>query len=251
MANEVQIYFNSLDLAGTNYAIGNIAVKENKPATLHNIPLADGSIAEEAKRKSLTISIEGSISGSNYDELRTDIDTLKAALQAGIKQFTTDDDRYVNAQLQDFEYSFATLRTLARFKATFIAHYPFWQAITATTDTRTPTSGVGYTLANNGNARARVKVEVTAPGGGIADNCQIANSTTGQTMKYRGTIAAAKVLKVDNRTDSDDYAVTNDAVDDTANFEGDFLELAPGNNTIVFTGTASASVKFTYKDCYY
>jgi hypothetical protein len=34
-------------------------------------------------------------------------------------------------------------------------------------------------------------------------------------------------------------------------YEGDFIELAPGNNTIVFTGTAGATVKITHKDCWY
>ena len=35
------------------------------------------------------------------------------------------------------------------------------------------------------------------------------------------------------------------------NFEGDFIELEPGDNTIVFTGTAGAGVKISFRASYY
>ena len=97
----------------------------------------------------------------------------------------------------------------------------------------------------------RVKIEITAPGAGISDNIQVENTTLGQIFKYRGDVAAADVLEVDNRYDTDDFEVLNDGADDKANFEGDFITLAPGNNTIEFTGTASTGVKITYRAAYY
>lgn len=142
------------------------------------------------------------------------------------------------------------MRTLASWEATFVAHYPFWLAETATEDDRTPTSGVGYTLTNNGNAPARVKIEIT-PTAEMADECKVENQTNGQALQFRGTVAAGDVLEIDNRYDTDDFAVTNDAADAIDDYEGDLLELEPGENTIVFTGTAATAVKITFRDTYY
>lgn len=249
MANEITIKFGSFALDSTNnISIGKISIKESKPVITTPIPKTDGSIAETVKRNSILITVEGDISGTEYDNLRTNLDALKAALQNGLQEFITDDDRYIKAQLKDFDFTYDAMRTFAKWTATFIAHYPYWQAETATTDTRTPTSGVGYTLTNNGNASARVKIEITAPAGGIVDNIQIENTTLGLTLKYRGTLAAGKVLEIDNRYDTDDFQVLNDGNDDIANFEGDFIIRTPGNNTIEYTGTAGASVKIYWKN---
>ena len=251
-ANTIDIDFGTLNLDSTNnIAIAKISVTPKRSVKLSAIPKADGSIAEEGKIVSVTIAVSGDIAGSDYDNLRSNLDTLRAGLQDGFQKFTTDDDRYMMAQLRNFSYTYKTLRTLATWKATFIAHYPFWLAEAETTDDRTPTSGVGYTINNSGNADCKVKIEVTAPAGGIADACQIENTTRGELCKYRGTIAAAKVLEIDNRYDTDDFEVKNDGDDDFANFEGDFINLSPGNNTIEFTGTASSDVKLYYRPAWY
>ena len=250
MANEVQVKFNAFDLDTGDYTIGRIDIKESKRPKLHRIPRIDGSIAEEGKRSSLKIAVTGDVIGTNYDDLRSNIDALKAALQNSIQKFTTDDDRYIKAQLESFNYKYRTMRTFATYKTVFLAHFPFWLAESETTDDRTPTSGSGYTINNPGNANARLKIEVTAPGGGISDDIQIENETMGTLLRYRGDVAAADVLEIDNRYDTDDFEVLNDGSDDHANYEGDFLELQPGNNTITFTGAAGTGVKLYYRATY-
>jgi len=252
MANEIQLKFGSLELDDTNnITISGISAKENKSVQATKIPVTDGSIAETGRRISLTITVEGDIAGSDVDDLRTNLDALRAGLQDGMQKFTLDDDRYITAQLKDFDYSYTTLRLRATWRAVFLAHYPFWLSETEHEDERTPTSGVGYTINNAGNAPARVKIEITAPAGGIADNCKIENTTTNKSFQYRGTINATETLEVDNRYNTDDFEVLNDGDDDHANFEGDFIYLDHGNNTIVFTGTAGATIKITHRDTYY
>lgn len=471
MANEIKFNFGILDLDNNNnITIANISVKEKKNIQLAKIPKSDGSVAEIARREALTISVEGDIAGSDYDDLRTNKDTLKAGLLNGIQEFRNDDDRYIKAQCQSIDFDDVAFRILSKWRTQFIAHYPFWlsgvdkytklllhcngqdgatafiddatgKTVTVSgnaqidtaqsvfggasglfdgtgdylsladsddwnfgagdftidfripfttlagliyflghrtdndnvfyvgvnvngelviyleesnvvrwnvttsgagiaintwyhialvksgssvkiyingvcptngswtdavawpdftgnltfgaatneggsagcltgwmgeiriskgiarwtadftpptvayssqhTDIRTPTSGVGYTINNAGNAPARVKIEVTAPGGGIADNCQIENTTRGELCKYRGTIAAADVLEIDNHYDTDDFEVLNDGVSDMKNFEGDFIMLSPGDNTIEYTGTAGAQIKLTFRDTYY
>jgi phage-related protein len=250
--NEVSLKFGSLLLDNTNnITISNISVKPSKNVQTNKIPQTIGSIAEEAQIAYLTITVEGDIAGNDADDLRTNLDALHAGLNNGFQKFTTDDDRYIIAQLKDFNKSYTSLRLHATWTATFIAHFPLWLSETEHTDERVPTSTVGYTINNAGNAPTRIKVEVTAPGGGIAYACKIENSITGKSFQYSGTIAAGEKLEVDNRYDTDDFQVLNDGVDDHTNFEGDFLTLEPGNNTIVYTGTANAIVKITHKDAYY
>ncbi|MEI8350098.1 MAG: hypothetical protein WCI77_08080 [Candidatus Omnitrophota bacterium] len=250
MSNEISLKFGSLTFSNT-IVISDIDIKDDLQVSLTAIPNSCGSVAELAKRKYLTISVEGSVSGSDVDDLRANIDTLKAALYNGLQKFTKDDDRYIYAQLKNFNKTYKSAQKLALFTATFIAHFPFWLSETEHEDDRTPTSGVGYTLNNAGNAKPRVKIEITAPAGGISDNIKIENTTNGQSFQYRGDLAVGEVLEVDNRYDTDDFEVLNDSTDDTVNFEGDFIELEPGNNTIVFTGTAGATVKITHRDCWY
>ena len=251
MSNEITIKFGTFNLDSTNnISVSKIEPEEKKDVNLSKIPVSDFSIAEEARRESISINMEGSIVGDDYDDLRTKIDAFKAALQ-GIQKLYFDDDRYIMAQVQDFSCPFSNMRRIARWKILFIAHDPIWLSDTLNSDERTPTSGSGYTITNSGNAKTRVKIEITAPAGGITDNCKIENQTTGQSFQYRGTVAAGDKLEVDNRVDTDDFEVLNDGADDQANFEGDFIELAAGNNTIIFTGPADSVVKISHRNAWY
>jgi hypothetical protein len=171
MANEITIKFNAFSLDdGSTYAVENISIKETKRVSSHKIPGSNSSVAEEAERESLAISMSGSVMNTDYDALRTSVDALKAALYDGLQKFITDDDRYIMAQLTSFSYNYKTIRRMAVFEAEFEANYPVWQAETATESDTTPTSGVGYTVTNNGNAPARCKIEITAPSIGVSDN---------------------------------------------------------------------------------
>lgn len=248
MANEIELKFGTLELNSTNnITISNIDVKENKAVKAFNIPKSDSAVAETAKRNTLLITVSGDIAGTGYDDLRSNLDALRAGLQNGKQQLTLDDDRYIVCQLKNFSYPFVKLQILAKWTAVFISNDPVWLAQSETVDDRTPTSGVGYTVNNPGNAPVRVKIEFTAPGGGIADNIQFENTTNGELMKYRGTLAAGNDLEVDNRFDTEDFEVLNNGVDDHANYEGDFITLEPGNNTLEFTGEASTDVKVTFR----
>ncbi len=251
MADTIQLKFSSLSLQQSDITIGIITERINIRPELFKIPQTHGSIAAEAYIESLDLSFPFTVKGSSYANLRTNVDSLKAAFLSGIQKFTKDDDRYVKAQLNEFDCTFKSLSSFASGRASFIAHYPFWLSETLHKDERTPTSGVGYTLVNAGNVATRCRVSVMAPAAGITDNCQIENQTAGRTTRYRGNVAAADILEIDNRVDSDDFEVLNDGVADMANFEGDFVVLLPGNNTIVFTGTADSVITFEWRDCWY
>ena len=251
MAGQIQYKFASLNLQQGDITIGKPTEKINQSPKLSKPPLTPGSIAEEAQPASKIFSFPFTLVGSGYTDIRNNEDLLKAAFFSGIQKFTKDDDRFMMAQIQEFEITEENPRGLVRGNISIVAHFPFWLSETLHPDERTPTSGVGYTINNAGNAPTRVKIEVTAPAGGISDNCQIENQSLGITTKYRGIISAGNKLEINNRVDNDDFEVLKNNVSDMANFEGDFITLQPGNNTVVFTGTAGAIVKFSWRDCWY
>jgi hypothetical protein len=256
MSATIQLKFGTLEFDDTNnITISGINQKSAKPVQTTQIPLMDGAIAETAKIGPATINIEGDIAGAGYEALRTNLDALKAGLLGqGLAKLTKDDQRYIYCQMKDFSYKYDHLTRRATWSASFVAHYPFWLSETLTTDVRAPTSGASYIITNQGNAPTRVKIEITA-NGLINDAMQVENLTLGQTFQYRGLIAAAATLLVDNRVASDDFVVTNSGVDDPKNFEGDFLTLGMGTNLIEPTWTSTnataPSIKLSWRDCWY
>jgi phage-related protein len=251
MSATITLAFGSLALSTTNnITVAGISEKMTKPVQTTNIPKTDGAIAETAKLGPKTITVEGDIAGTSYDDLRTNLDALHAGLANGLQKFTKDNERYIYAQLKDFSYAYDHMTRRATWTAQFVAQFPFWLSTNLTTDQRAPSSGSGYTIANAGNAPTRVKATFTA-NGEIADACQLENTTRGELCKFRGTVAAADVLVIDNRVDTDDFVVTNDGVDAHTNFEGDFINLTAGNNTIEYTGTALTSLKLEWHEAWY
>lgn len=255
MANEVQLYVGTYALDSTNkVAVEDIDIKVAKAIREYELPKFHGSIVPIGKRKSIVITIRGTIIDTNYDALRTGLDSLKNAIEGTAeKNFTLDDDRILKVQYRNFACKFRTIRTFADFSFDLIASDPFWYAASLTTVNQSWTTNVTHNVTNNGNAPTRVKVTVTAPGGSsIANDIIIENTTTGELFKYRGTLAASKALVVNNKMDATDLAVTNDGTSDIKNFDGDFITLAAGVNAIKMTcGTSTATLQYIYRDSYF
>lgn len=250
MANEIDIQIGTFDLASTNHiAIADIDLAVRKSVSAFDLPKADGAVIPIGKRMESTAKITGTIIGTNYDALRANLDALKFALEKTSEQkFTLDDDRFMLVQYRGFSWSYRAMRTFADFSFDLVASDPFWYAETATIDDRTPTSGVGYTVANAGNAIARCKVKITAKTD-LADDIKLENTTTGELFHYRGTLLDTKDLILNNRYGQREITLTNDGADALADFEGDVITLKPGNNTIVYTG-GSADVEITFRAPY-
>ena len=91
--------------------------KERKTGKAYHIPSINGSVAETGKISEAVITVIGDIAGTNYDDLRTNLDTLKVGLHNGLQKFTTDDDRYIMAQLTSFiHYTFPPARHVVEFE---------------------------------------------------------------------------------------------------------------------------------------
>ena len=254
MADEIDINIGTFDLdQANNVAVEDINVSVAKSIQEFDLPKFHGAVVPIGKRKTLNVRIRGTITGSNYDNLRSKVDSLKAAFEGSSEQnLTLDDDRILKVQYRNFAYSYKTLRTFADFSVDLVASDPFWYASGLTTHDQNPAiSGSSFVVNNPGNAPTRVKVQVSNSGSSIQDDCKLENQTTAETMQYRGTVAAGQNLIVNNRVDAQDLAVTNNGVDDIKSFEGDFITLNPGNNTVVFTGTSGTRVQLIFRAAYY
>ena len=254
MADEIDINIGTFDLdSANNIAVEDININVAKSIQEFDLPKFHGSVIPIGKRKSLSVRIRGTITGSNYDNLRSKLDGLKAGFESSSEQnLTLDDDRILKVQYRNFSYSYKTLRTFADFSVDLVAADPFWYAASVTINDQNPAiSGSSYVVNNPGNAPTRVKVQISNSGGSITDDCRLENQTTGEVMQYRGTVATGQDLIVNNRMDSQDLLVTNNGVDDIKKFEGDFITLNPGNNTIVFTGTSGTRVRLHYRAAHY
>lgn len=255
MANEIQFYLGTFALDSTNgISISDLSFQIAKTIQTFEILKDHQSVIPVAKRKDMAIRLRGQLVSSNYDALRTALDSLKYALESSSEQkFTTDDDRYIMAQYRNFGYSYKTMRTFIDFSFDLVASYPFWLAASQTSSNLVWTTATPFNVTySNGNHPARLKITVTAPGGTpIVDDLKIENVTTGEVFMYRGTIAAGQSLIVNNRLDSVDMAVTNNGTSDWPNFYGDLLTLNPGVNSIKITSAIStATVNFAYRETY-
>ncbi len=254
MADEIDINIGTLDLdSNNNVAVEDMNISVAKSIQEFDLPKFHGSVVPIGKRKTLNVRIRGTITGSNYDNLRSKLDDLKGAFEGSSEQnLTLDDDRILKVQYRNFAYSYKTLRTFADFSVDLVASDPFWYGSSVTTHDENPAiSTTPFVVNNPGNAPSRVRVRISNASGNIIDNCRLENQTTGETMQYRATVLMGKNLVINNRMDSEDLSVTNDGVDDIKNFEGDFLTLNPGDNTLVFTGTGSTRIEIEFRAAYY
>lgn len=249
------IQYGSLVLADTpnGIAIADINRQVSKNIQQEQLPKAHGSIIPISKRQDIIIKIAGTCAGTSYSDARGKMDALKAVLEAaGEQSLQLDDDRYILAQYTNFTEAFVKMNRLIDFSFDVVASFPFYLAASITSDTHTPTSTVGYTVNNPGNAEARAKMTFTAPGGSaVADKLKFQNTTNGAILQYRGSIAASKALVVNNRLDQTTQSCLNDGTEDGLNLEGDFITLLPGNNTLVLTSAiASIVVKTEFRATY-
>lgn len=256
MADEIEVKIGTFNLDSTNkVAIADLAVAVAKSIKQSPLAKTGGSIIPIGKRKSIIIRLSGTIVGSNYDALRTNLDALHAAFEhvSAEQKFTIDDDRFLRVQGVSFGYNWpSSFRTLANFTVSMIASDPFWLSETLTSDSTVISAAPSQVINNPGNAPTRVKITVTNASNAINDDLKIQNTTIGETMQYRGNIVATKEFVANNMVDDKDLVVTNDGVDDIVNFEGDFLTLNPGNNTIVLTtAVALTVVKLEFREANY
>lgn len=248
-----QIYLGGYDVHSNTY-IDSLDIVRNRRITRAPIIRSNLTIIPEGKLQPLKITVGGVLVSTDYTTLRDALVNLEAAVYNGKQRFTLDDERYAVVINSNFSRSFIGLTNfITKYKAKFEAELPFWLDLHPNSDSRTPSSGDAYTVNNGGQVPIPAKVLITA-GDNIVDDIMFQNDTSSLEFKYRGTLASGDQLTVDMGFDYDNkptYTVSSLASGDViSHFEGDFLELATGDNSLIYSG-ASATIAVHWRKGFY
>lgn len=111
---------------------------------------------------------------------------------------------------------------------------PFEEAIEESTETWSVTaSGDEYVVTSGGNAKAPLRIELVASGTVVAPRFSLG----ARSIAYLGVVEDGCTLVFDGASGR----VTLDGVEVTAYASGEFPQLAPGGNTIVYTDEPASS----------
>lgn len=219
-----------------------------------SVPTRDGLLIRGGKMGPREIELRGSLMAASETALRD----LRDALRNGILNKTDDltlmDDRFVKCRVTSYADDFVpgSGLTVMRFSTVLTSDLPYEQTValqSSGAQTTTTSGNTDFNVTNNGNRTVWAKVTVTAPGGGaISNNLSVANLSRSESFEYLGDIAAGESLVVDGTASPP--TVENDGVDDTANFDGQYIRLAPGTNVIRVVTDVGAEILIQWRDAW-
>lgn len=213
------------------------------------IPRRHGYMSDVGYRGGISIRIGGLIYCDSYLDTRTAFNLLKNAFQLGRAVLTVFSDRQITVQKTSFQSSYddQDLRRI-RWDAELVADdFGFVDVDPTVASVSAATSPQEDVVANPGNLETNHVMRITANTDAIATGLRIDNLTTGKYFIYNAAITAGHWIEID----TDLLTVVDDTgANKIASMSGDFFTLAPGNNTIKWTGTASGATKPAYTITY-
>lgn len=210
------------------------------------------AVVEDARR----IQIKGTLMADTPEELRDILDDLGELFMRRNKRLQLWDDRYRFSYKSDFTFAYiiGSAMRAVDFDLAFFCPDPFWYSTTGDTEPYELNTGHtvidvtnsiyrrAFTLTNNGKVTVYPKITVTAGASVPLTTITVRNLTQGLYFVYTGTIAVTKSLVVNPNL----LIVTNDGEEDLTNFNGDFLGLRMGANSMEIEGTTPATYTFEW-----
>lgn len=246
---QILIKYDDLDLSNV---VTELEVSSPTRVNPIAVPKRHGAlIVEPAVMDARRISMRGIVQEQDSETLRTTMDNMSKVFARHNKKLRIYDDRYINAYVLTSGWVpiEGTVFASAAFTVDFFCADPFWYLDATQTDNRTLNSSdtqiditnnyyrEQFTFTNNGNAWQYPVFEVTATN--QLTRIVIENVTTGRKITYTGTVLVGNKLKVD----CGQFLVTNNNTEDLINFNGSFLWLVPGANTLRYEGSIVAEYK--------
>jgi phage-related protein len=233
--------------------------QESNPSRLNAMtaPRRHGAILNEAVvEDARRINIKGTIMKASAELLRNTIDDLSELFMRRNCRLQLWDDRFRYAYKSEFTFAYiiGSAMKAVDFELQFFCPDPFWYSVTPVTEPWTlSTSDTpiditdnkwrrAFTLTNTGKIYTVPKITVTATGGVGLTTVIVRNLTQGLYWIYSGNVAASKSLVVN----AIDFTVRNDGNDDLTNWNGDFLVLRPGANSMEIEGSTPATYTFEW-----
>lgn len=204
-----------------------------------------------------SISFDTSVIGTSPTNMRTNLDALMKAINSNTikpngdtekKDLYLFDDRLYQGFVSSFSPDLKAASRINDIGLKFEIPDPFQRAIQKTrhkeTISATPTT---FTVTNGGNVPIHVIITITNNSSSVS-SLRIDNLTSDQFISFAGTLATSQDLVID----TDIIEVTNNAVQDITNSDGDLdLVLMPGDNEIILTGIVSGVITLDWFDKWY
>jgi phage-related protein len=153
------------------------------------------------------------------------------------------DDKYIEATLTNFSFSIIGRTGMSRgnISANFRAdNIPFWQSDISVNTTQNISSGDTIYFVNSGNAKTPIKFTII---NGAVSSATLIKFTQNNSLNwiYSGGLQNSGTLIVDSRS----FAVTNEGIKYIGNFDGSFLSLDIGSNSLSYVGnTVETQVEY-------
>lgn len=215
------------------------------------VPYRDGAIVSTPRAGEMHVEVRGMLY-SDASTLRTKMDALLAALNTGRQKLYLHSDRFTYATKKSVttNYDHSSFMRYCDVSIVFLCDTGFWESETASSDTwSSPASGGTKVVANAGNANAQPIYALTFGTAGIA-NVRLALGSDYFTLL--GPVGAGDVIRVDVAAKT--VTLASSEADKIAMFEGTFLSLTPGNNTLTYTlvsGPAVSQIVTSWRDRWY
>jgi hypothetical protein len=255
-----QILFGTLDL--TEY----IEVQDENVPNRLNVQLVPkrhgGVVSEVPVFGPRTVRLQGSVYSPDgtKEALRNLIKTIEVGLGTTRKKLYYFSDRYYNAYKSGMTWMWVpgSAMLVAKISIEFLCDDPFeYTSVDPSAQSFILTSGHTpvditnniykrtVTLTNNGNYFAYFISTVTADQGNAVVYSIIRNNTISRNNQYTGTVVINDAVVIDNGG----LTVKNDGVDDLANWNGSWLWLNAGINTLELEGNPG-TYSFIYRERY-
>lgn len=235
-----QLRFGSYDLP-TGITVARVEMARRVPTA--NSARNDGARTLGALLNLKRISLKGGIfwplGSSDKTWLRGQLDALRTGLAQGPCNFTVDSDRYwrqcqVEAYADDYEPT--GFNRLVNISFDVVTGDPFSYETAAQAGSGSISSTGGTkSCSNGGNAIALPSITIVVGTAGT-NTLQISNGANGDACTISGTLASGDSIVIDSLN----ATVTKNGVETMTLFDGQFLRLAAGANTLTFAKSAGS-----------
>ena len=193
---------------------------------------AHGAVVQTPFLRSKGLKVKGFIHDDAESVSQQALLDMQAGLLSSEKAFRYRSDREINAYVRKLEpkYIEGTDKAVIEVRIDLLAKIPFYQSIGASISTVQAITGttLSFDVLNSGNVFSEPHIFVYANGGTISDNFVITNSANNKASTFRGIIANGTTMEF--RTDN--LSCFNNSVAALTQFEGTFLTLLAGTNSL-------------------
>ncbi len=209
---------------------------------------AHGSVIQTPFLRSKKLRIRGFIHNNVESTSQQELLDMQAGLLVSEKAFRYRSDREINSRVRkiDPKYIKGTDKAVIETVIDLITVSPFYQGVGASNSDVQAITGttLSFDVVNSGNAFSEPKIFIYADGGTIDNNFSIENTNNNQTSIFQGIIANGTTLELNSKN----LDVFNNSVAALTQFEGNFITLLAGTNSLqVIAPDCQVTVEHKYR----